>query len=93
MSSTDETKMRTKLGIPDSANVTFIDMDKNPDKIERKTSGWTDSQIRNKDIAEINQMINSAQLVVDGLEDTIREQKDRISDLQRVLGRKLELGG
>ena len=91
--SEDEKQMRKKLGIPMGASLQLIDMDANPDKYERKTAGWTDEQIKNKTVAEFDAMINSAQLAIENLEDTVREQKERAMDLQRIRGRRVELGG
>lgn len=91
--SADEKAMREKLGIPMGASLTLIDMDANPDKYERKTAGWTDEQIKNKTVAEFDAMINSAQLAIDSLEATVRDQKERVVDLQRIRGRRTELGG
>jgi len=90
--SREERDARKALNIPLGADVTFVDMDSNPDKHERKTAGWTDDQVRNKEMSEIDQMIASAQKVVDSLQQTIQEQQGRIADLRLIRNRKLELG-
>ena len=85
-----EAQLRKTLGIPPNAALTVIDMGEG--KVEPKTAGWTDTQIRNKTIAEFDLQINSEELAVEKLRQTVKTQESRISDLRRIRARRLELG-
>jgi hypothetical protein len=83
-------EQREALGIPVGADVTYIDM--GPGKVERKTAGFTDAQISEKTLAEIDAMIHSGQLAIDKLRETVRDQEDRVNGYRRIRERKVELG-
>lgn len=75
-------------------NVTYIDLDDPANQVpaEVVTGGWTDTQIRAKSSQEIDAMINSGQMGLDSLRDTIRKEEQRINNLYLIKQRKLLLG-
>lgn len=87
-----EKEFREKYNLPVGANVTYIDLD-----AQRTTpvitAGWTDEQIKNKDLSELDGMISSAQAGLDSLRETVRAEEDRLADLILLRGRKVSLGG
>lgn len=85
-----EAQLRKTLRIPPNAALTVIDMGEG--KVEPKTAGWTDTQIRNKTVADFDLQINSEELAVQKLRETVKAQEDRINDLRRIRARRMELG-
>jgi hypothetical protein len=83
-----EKALRKKLNIPMGAELTLLELE--PD-IEVLTEGWTDEQIRNKSAADFDQMISSAELGIDKMEETIMGERKRIRSLRKLRARRLEL--
>ena len=84
-----EKKLRRQLNIPMGAKLTLLELE--PD-IERLTEGWTDEQIKNKSAEDFQQMIISAEMGIDKMMETVREERDRINAYRKLLKRRLELG-
>jgi hypothetical protein len=84
-----EKRLRRQLNIPLGANVTLLELE--PD-IERLTEGWTDDQIKGKSVSQFEQMINSAELGIEKMQETINQEQARIRSLRRLRQRRLELG-
>ena len=59
--------------------------------VERKTAGWTDKQIHNYERGQLIIQLESARTVLNKLKETVKEQEDRMHDLERILRRKQEL--
>jgi len=75
------------------SNATYIDLDAQPKPIpEVMTAGWSDTQIRGKTVQELDGMINSAQLGIKNLEETLGGERQRLDDLMRIRNRKIEIG-
>lgn len=75
--------MREKNG------VTYLDLGEG--QVERKTGGWSDKQIYGKTNKELDVQLASARKILGVLRDNVREQEDRIHDMERILRRKQEL--
>lgn len=71
--------------------ILFLDLGKG--EVPEKTAGWTDDQILNKSISDFDQMIASAQHVIDQLEKSIADQEKLLRDYKRLKRRREELGG
>lgn len=76
-----------KLG----SNVVYIDLDEQQVPPEPETAGWTDTQIRNKSLEELDAMISSGDLGVENLKQTLDTEIERVEDLRRIRKRKLEI--
>ena len=76
-----------KLG----SNAVYIDLDEQKTPPEPVTAGWTDTQIRNKSLEEIDSMIASGDAGILNLTQTLDNEIKRIDDLRRIRKRKLEL--
>jgi hypothetical protein len=74
-----------------SSNVTYLDLDEQQVPPEPTTCGWTDTQIRNKSLEELDAMISSGELGLASLHQTLDNEVKRIEDLRRVRNRKLDL--
>lgn len=85
----EEADLRKKLGIPVGANVTFIDM--GPGKPPRKTYGWTDEQVKNKTIEELDKMLESSKKVADKLRSALKEEEERFAGFTMIKLRNIEL--
>jgi hypothetical protein len=57
------------------------------------TEGWTDDQIEGKSIEQFDAMIRSAELAIEKMEDSIRQQRDLVASYRKIRKRRLELGG
>jgi len=77
------------------AHATYIDLDDPANQVppERITAGWSDTQIASKSLTEIDAMINSGELAISNMRDTLYAEEERISGLRQVRQRKLALGG
>lgn len=87
----NEQEARKKFGIPANANLTIVDMDDNPDKYERKTGGWTDEQIKNKPLEDIEALLENSQKVEDILRKNLEEQTNRTLSYSLIRDRKIIL--
>jgi len=72
---------------------TYIDLDEQQAEPEPTFGGWTDSQIKNKPLDQIEAMIRSGELGLEKLRETIANEEARIDDLRLIKQRKLQLGG
>tara|TARA_R110000772_G_scaffold30806_10_gene76515 strand:+ start:3701 stop:3979 length:279 start_codon:yes stop_codon:yes gene_type:complete len=88
----DTPENRKQLGIPEGSNITFIDLDAQRKPPEIMTAGWTDTQIRNKTIDEIDGMIKQNDLAVASLEQTLATQRNMVHNLQQIRQRKITIG-
>lgn len=84
-----EAKMRA-MGIPLGSDVSFIDMGRG--RPPRTTGGWTDEQIQQKSLEELDTMISQNEKAAQGLRDALKEQEDRLIALRMVRHRRVELG-
>tara|TARA_S200002703_G_C3717216_1_gene220331 strand:+ start:515 stop:787 length:273 start_codon:yes stop_codon:yes gene_type:complete len=87
----NEQEARKKFGIPPNANLQLIDMDANPDKFEVITGGWTDDQIRNKKMEDIDALIEQSINVQNILQKNLDEQRERTMSYKKIRDRKLTL--
>ena len=87
----NEQEARKKFGIPPNANLQLIDMDANPDKFEVITGGWTDDQIRNKKMEDIDALIEQSINVQNILQKNLDEQRERTMSYKKIKDRKLTL--
>lgn len=69
-----------------------IDMDKTK-TIEHRTAGWTDDQIRNQTVEALDAQVNTAELTLARLKETVEEQQVRLNNLKLIRSRKSELEG
>lgn len=72
-------------------SITFMHLGEGVKEIT--TDGWTDTQIKNKTLAELDAMIQQHETVLETLEETLREQRNRIRQFERIRRRKEEIGG
>jgi len=87
-----EREIRKQLSIPMGSDVQIIDLDAQREPDEMVTAGWTDTQIRNKSLSEIEQLIHQNQLAVESMEKAIAQQQSNIHGLKQVKQRKLIIG-
>jgi hypothetical protein len=73
------------------ANAIYLDLDETK-TIERKTKGWTDEQIKNKTLAQFDEMLRTADLAIKNLEDAAEGERQRRQDLLAIRNRRTELG-
>jgi len=88
-----ESKLRKMLRLEGRDDVTVINLDDQRAPPEVVTAGWTDSQIKAKSADEIVAMVNSAQMGIQKLHETMRQEQDRLTGLLQVQKRKQQLGG
>lgn len=88
-----ERQIRNRLNIPMNSDVTIIDLDEQQKPPEPITAGWTDTQISNKTVLEIEGLIKQNELALESIEQTLMKQRQQISDLRQVRQRKLLIGG
>jgi len=88
----DTPENRKKLRIPVTSNIAWIDLDAQREPPEMVTSGWTDTQIKNKAITQIEDLIRQNELAVEAMEKAIAQQRNQINDLKAVRQRKLLIG-
>jgi hypothetical protein len=69
--------------------ILYLDLGKG--EVDRRTAGWTDKQIHNYDRGQLISQLESAQVVLDTLRENVRDQENRMRDLERILRRKQEL--
>lgn len=84
-------KAHGKIG----SNVIYIDLDDPVNQVppEVVTAGWTDTQIKGKPLVEIEKQIESGELGLAGLRETLSNEERRIAGLRQVRLRKIQLGG
>jgi hypothetical protein len=87
-----ERQIRKELSIPMGADVQIIDLDAQRQPPEMVTAGWTDTQIRNKSLAEIEDLIRQNELAVESMEKAIAQQRNQINNIKAVRQRKLIIG-
>ena len=73
-------------------NVLYIDLVEHR-TVEQTTAGWTDTQIRNYSMSDLDSQILQADLALEQMRKTLADQEQRKTDLLAVKRRKLELGG
>lgn len=88
-----ERQIRKRLGIPMNSDVTIIDLDEQQKPPETVTAGWTDTQIKNKSIQEIDLLISQNELALETMEKSVAQQRDNINGLKQVRWRKHQIGG
>lgn len=86
-----ELEIRRKLGIPPSASLQVVDMGEGV--VEPRTEGWTDAQIKDKSLQQLETMISQGMKGVEGLQKALTEQLGRVTSLQKIRDRKLIVGG
>lgn len=69
--------------------VIHIELEK---EILRTTEGLLDEQIMRRTAEQIEDEIRQAELAIDGLQQHINDQRDRIDSLHKVLNRRRQLG-
>ena len=89
----DTPENRKQLGIPVKADVTWIDLDEQQEPPEVVTAGWTDTQIKNKSLEDIDSLIKQNELAAESLMKTYTTQIEQVNKLKQVRHRKLILGG
>lgn len=74
---------------------TYLDLDARVARAPQEpvTAGWTDTQIRGKPLAEIDQMIASGEAGIDNLASMLQAERQRVDDLRLIRQRKIQLGG
>ena len=89
----NERRIRKELKIPLGADVQIIDLDLQKKTPEMVTAGWTDTQIKNKGIQEIDALIHQNELALKSMEEAVFTQRENLSGLRQVRNRKLLIGG
>ena len=87
-----ERQIRKELSIPMGSDVQIIDLDAQRQPPEMVTAGWTDTQIRNKSLAEIEDLIRQNELAVESMGKAIAQQRNQINNIKAVRQRKLIIG-
>jgi hypothetical protein len=60
--------------------------------IDPMIGGWTEDQIRNYPMEDLDAMIRSAKMSVDTLKQSLDGEEARLADLKRIRERKTQLG-
>jgi len=74
------------------SNVQFVDLDAQRKPPPVLTSGWTDEQIANKTIEEIDAMIAAGEKGLESLRETVRGESERVDGLRLIRSRRIQLG-
>ena len=81
------------LNLENRPDIQVVNLDDQREPPEHVTAGWKDSQIKAKTPEEIQKMIDSANLGIANLRETVAKEQERLNGLYEVQMRKKLIGG